>query len=1262
MKTTKRILSSILALVMLFSLCSTGFTASAVESNGSILDEIKLEPIARPNVSFTCTPITRVALAANSLEPGTAIVKATPSGVPELSGSYTAQAYAGETPSATKISFVSNTVGVTPKGITCSNDSVVLSDLAYNNGTYSCEIISGTAEAGSAITFTMDYEWTDGNKYQEKCVTFVENIANGGAYGEAQTEVQALSGTGSFYRVYASAMVRVLGTGVYYEQPANISTSVEDPFKSYGIYNIATGTRTENVASGYNTSMFVDDMVKKPSGKADYTNTVSATGTTIAHVYIDSSVTKTLADANIRLDANVGQLSDRNNSNPYTALADAWVSQGLNNDTIVTTNDATAQAAIGLTIPAKADYGVTQESQNASMTTLTAGVGQFGNIFTQVLTGNVANLVDGSAYTITMKYYAYMWNKKGALQHYNITSIVNIPVAMTFHIVDKGALRDLITKVMTSEPEGPGARVQNKGANPQAWFYKSGFSQFQSAYTEALRVYNNPKATQDEINAAVKSLQTMYNNLSLKTADYTRVNDLSDQAEEILDNADAYSQADIDLINEALDGVTKSYNILYQGAVDTMAKNLETAIKNAKPLGADYSAVEAAKAEANKLNKNDYTTDTWNALQSAINAVVYGKTALEQDSVDAMAKAINDALKNLKVVSADLTALKAKLNEAKAIDRNNYINGSTLLTPMDNAQAIITEDAVTPIHKDRQAEVDALTKALDDAIKALVPKSAYKDELKAAIDAEIPGIIENYDQDILAEYDALVLEGVVLYNNSKLTILDQATIDAKTAEIKAKYIELMASYDESCKHKFTNDPVIENKVEVDCVTDGSYDTVIYCSDCGAEVSRVTTTTPAFGHFEDEPVVENEVAATCTTDGSFDTVIYCLDCGEVVSRVTTTSPAFGHFEDEAVVENSVAAGCVNGGSYDEVVYCADCGEEVSRVTISTSALGHKDGAAVKENEVAATCTATGSYDTVVYCTVCNEVTSRKTTTVAALGHKDGAAVKENEVAATCTAAGSYDSVVYCTVCNAETSRDTVAVDALGHTNGAAVTENVVAATCTTEGSYDTVVYCTVCNAETSRNTVVVDALGHTEAEAVEENRVDATYDAAGSYDMVVYCTVCGEEISRETIEIPMLDGYFKAAAGSTTVIDTELGFIYGLEIGLDDLEGYVEYSKSVSYDAANGIGTGSVLTTYRDGNAWETYTIIIFGDLNGDGVIDIYDASVLAAIVNGDMELEDGDPILFASDLNGDTAVDIYDLAILNAVVNGETEIGQVPLA
>ena len=1212
MKMTKRILSSLMVVLMVFSVVSTGFTANAVESSGAFLEEIVLEPIARPDVTFTVTPVTRVALAANSLEPGTAIVKATPSGVPELSGSYAAQAYAGETPAATKIEFQSNTIGVTPKGISCSNESVVLSDLNYNGstGTYSCEIVSGTAEAGSAITFTIDYEWTDGNAYQEKCVTFVEKIANGGSYVEAQSEIQALSGTGSYYRVWASASTRLLGTSVYYEQPASIETSTSDPYKAYGVYNVATGTMTENTASGYNTLLYTDDKVDKPAGKHNQANELTVPGTTVAHVYVDASAATTLQDINLRLNANVGALSDRNNDNPYTALADAWVSSGANTDTIVTTNDATAQAAIGLDIPAKADYGVTQYSQNASMTTLTGGVGQYGHLFTSPLTGTVANLVDGSSYTITTKYYSYMWVKKGALQHYNMTSSATVPTAMTFHIVDKGALRELIDYVMNSDPTTPSTRTQLKGANPQAWFYRSGFSQFQNAYTEALRVYNNPKATQSEIDAATKSLQTMYNNLQLKTADYTRVNDLYDQADEILDNEDAYAASDIALIREAQEMVTKSYSILYQGAVDQMAENLDRAIKNATPLPADYEAVYAAKAEAEKLDKDAYTTDSWNALQDAINAVDYTLNALRQDEVDAMAKAITDAIANLQVVTASFDALNAKLTEAKSIDRSLYINGSLLITPIENAEAAVADHAINPWAKERQDEVDALTKSLDDTIKSLILRSAYKDDLKAAIDAEIPGVIEYYDQAILAEYDALVAEGIELYNDDSLTVYDQSRIDAKTEAIEAKYAELMASYDDSCKHAFTEDAVIENNVAATCTEAGSYDEVVYCSDCGAEVSRNTITVDALGHTEAEAVKENEVPATPTENGS----------------------------------------------YDMVVYCTVCGAEVSRESFVIEALGHEAGEAVEENRVEATCTEKGSYDMVVYCTCCAEKVelSRETFEIEALGHTEGEAVIENNVAADCVNAGSYDTVVYCTVCGAEVSRETTTVDALGHTYEAVVTDP----TCTAEGY--TTYTCSVCGDEYVDDKVA--ALGHTEAEAVEENRVEATYEAAGSYDSVVYCSVCGAELSRETKEIPMLDGYFKAAEGSTTVIDTELGYIYGLDIGLSDLEDYVDYSSSVSYETPDGIGTGMTLTTYRGGEEWETYTIVIFGDLNGDGVIDIYDASILAAIVNGDMELEEGDAILFAADLNGDTAVDIYDLAILNAVVNGETEIAQVPLA
>ena len=59
-------------------------------------------------------------------------------------------------------------------------------------------------------------------------------------------------------------------------------------------------------------------------------------------------------------------------------------------------------------------------------------------------------------------------------------------------------------------------------------------------------------------------------------------------------------------------------------------------------LPADYTKVDEAIAKANALNKDAYTNFT--AVEEAINAVVRDKNITEQDEVDAMAKAIEDAM------------------------------------------------------------------------------------------------------------------------------------------------------------------------------------------------------------------------------------------------------------------------------------------------------------------------------------------------------------------------------------------------------------------------------------------------------------------------------------------------------------------------------------------------------------------------------------------------------------------------------------------
>lgn len=86
------------------------------------------------------------------------------------------------------------------------------------------------------------------------------------------------------------------------------------------------------------------------------------------------------------------------------------------------------------------------------------------------------------------------------------------------------------------------------------------------------------------------------------------------------------------------------------------------------------------------------------------------------------------------------------------------------------------------------------------------------------------------------------------------------------------------------------------------------------------------------HTAGEPTQENVVPATCTTDGSYDEVIKCTECGEEMSRTHKTIPATGHkFVDTVVAPTCTAQGYT-------LHKCSVCGEETKDTY--TDALGHK----------------------------------------------------------------------------------------------------------------------------------------------------------------------------------------------------------------------------------------------------------------------------------------------------------------------------------
>ena len=225
--------------------------------------------------------------------------------------------------------------------------------------------------------------------------------------------------------------------------------------------------------------------------------------------------------------------------------------------------------------------------------------------------------------------------------------------------------------------------------------------------------------------------------------------------------------------------------------------------------------------------------------------------------------------------------------------------------------------------------------------------------------------------------------------------------------------------------------------ENECLKQGSYEVAFFCERCGEydPDSVQIIYTDAKGHVPQEiPVTEDEVKATHKTEGSYNLVVRCKNCGEIISSTKVITDKIPHEPGEPVRENEVAATHKQKGSYDLVIYCSDenCKEELSRNTVIVDKEEHVPAEAVKENVTEATCEKEGSYVSVIKCSVCNEVLSKTSVTMAKKNHVPGKAVEENLIKATCTKAGSYDSVVYCETCKKEISREHVTIDKRVHT--------------------------------------------------------------------------------------------------------------------------------------------------------------------------------------------------------------------------------------
>ncbi len=123
-----------------------------------------------------------------------------------------------------------------------------------------------------------------------------------------------------------------------------------------------------------------------------------------------------------------------------------------------------------------------------------------------------------------------------------------------------------------------------------------------------------------------------------------------------------------------------------------------------------------------------------------------------------------------------------------------------------------------------------------------------------------------------------------------------------------------------------------------------------------------------------------------------------------------------------------------------------------------------------------------------------------------------------------------------------------------------------------------------------------------------------------------------------------------------------GYIYGLDEDFVDISSYVTVTDGTGtaefIPTAYGNGTGSVLNIYTTtGELYKAYTVILFGDVNGDCKIDGRDAVIISCILNNMGEYSDF--IKYAADTDADNELTDADALITANSAIGLDSVSQV---
>ena len=285
----------------------------------------------------------------------------------------------------------------------------------------------------------------------------------------------------------------------------------------------------------------------------------------------------------------------------------------------------------------------------------------------------------------------------------------------------------------TPQPEKPEEKVDKTALKAQidralalvpADYSAASYDALKPILAAAQNVYASDSVKQPEVDSETAKLKAAIDALSVDKTDLNKT--IADAKSKTKEHYSDASWANLQNVLAEAEKVTNN-PAAKQSEVDHINEKLKAAIAG---LNTDKTELEKQLADANSKTASDFSPETWSALEEAKKAA----QAVEDNATATQAQ-IDEAAKKLKAAIDALNVDKTKLQEQISIANTKQEADYSPKTWNDfkNAEIKAKEinDKTTPLPK--QSEIDAATKALQDAIKALaVDKTALQNAINTA--------------------------------------------------------------------------------------------------------------------------------------------------------------------------------------------------------------------------------------------------------------------------------------------------------------------------------------------------------------------------------------------------------------------------------------------------------------------------------------------------------------------------------------------------